>query len=38
MAAGMPPRMIVAVETINEANIKVSATLPNKSAGERICA
>jgi hypothetical protein len=34
----MPPRMIVAVETINEANIKVRPTLPNKRAGERICA
>ena len=37
MAAGIPPRMIVAVETISEANIKVSPTLPNKRAGERIC-
>ena len=36
--AGMPARMMVAVETIKEANISVSPTLPNSSAGERICA
>jgi hypothetical protein len=29
--------MIVAVETIKEANISVSPTLPNKRAGDRIC-
>ena len=29
--------MMVAVETISEENIKVSATLPNSSAGARIC-
>ena len=28
--------MMVAVETIREANISVSDTLPNNSAGERI--
>ena len=29
--------MMVAVETISEANISVSGTLPNRSAGARIC-
>jgi hypothetical protein len=32
----MPPRMIVAVETIREENIRVSPVLPNSSAGARI--
>ena len=29
----MPPTMMVAVETISEANIRVSDSLPNSSAG-----
>ena len=36
-AGGTLTTMMVAVETIREANISVSGTLPNRSAGARIC-
>ena len=32
----MPARMMVAVDTISDANISVSDSLPNSSAGARI--
>ena len=37
MAAGIPARMIVAVETISEENINVSDVLPNRSEGASTC-
>ena len=37
MAAGIPPRMMVAVDTISEENNSVNGTLPNSSAGASIC-